>query len=110
MLLLHPSSFGRSIQNGIEAKHGREICKYVLQAFKNLKNSLIVNYPGKTLACAAQSQLESGKHPGELRDQVCAPRGPAIFGLHVLDKAEVASGITAAVEGAYKRSQELAGK
>ena len=95
---------------------GLAFCYYFIQALSDgafkmgLERSMAVKFAAKTVACAAQSQLESGKHPGELRDAVCAPRGPAIYGIHVLDKAEVASGITAAVEGAYKRSQELAGK
>ncbi|KAI1301188.1 Pyrroline-5-carboxylate reductase 3 [Halotydeus destructor] len=78
-------------------------------AFKmGLSRPMAVKLAAKTVLCAAQSQLESGKHPGELRDAVCAPKGAAIYGIHILDKAEVQSGITAAVEAAHKRAQELA--
>jgi len=52
--------------------------------------------------------LESGKHPTELRDEVCSPSGAAIYGIHVLDKAEVQSGVAAAVEAAHKRANEMA--
>jgi pyrroline-5-carboxylate reductase len=44
----------------------------------------------------------------ELRDEVCSPSGAAIYGIHVLDKADVQSGVTAAVEAAHKRADELA--
>lgn len=78
-------------------------------AFKmGLSRAMSVKLAAKTVACAASSQLESGKHPVELRDAVCAPKGAAVFGIHILDKAEVASGITAAVEAAHKRALELA--
>jgi len=78
-------------------------------AFKmGLSRAMAVKLAAKTVMCAASSQLESGKHPGELRDAVCAPKGAAIYGIHILDKAEVSSGISAAVEAAHKRAQELA--
>lgn len=78
-------------------------------AFKmGLSRPMALKFAAKTLQCASQTQLESGKHPGELKDDVCAPSGAAIYGVHVLDKADVASGIAAAIEAAHKRSQELA--
>lgn len=78
-------------------------------AFKmGLSRPMALRFAAKTLSCAAQTQLESGKHPSELKDDVCAPSGAAIYGVHVLDKADVASGIAAAIEAAHKRSQELA--
>jgi len=78
-------------------------------AFKmGLARPMAIKLASKTMRCAAQSVLESGKHPSELRDAVCAAKGAAIYGIHILDKAEVQSGITAAVEAAHKRAQELA--
>lgn len=54
-------------------------------AFKmGLSRPMAVKLAAKTVYCAAQSVLESGKHPGELRDAVCAPKGPAIYGIHIL--------------------------
>lgn len=78
-------------------------------AFKmGLSRQMALRFAAKTLQCAAQTQLESGKHPGELKDDVCAPSGAAVYGVHVLNKADVASGIAAAIEAAHKRAQELA--
>jgi len=80
-------------------------------AFKvGLSRQMALKFAAKTVQSAAQSLLETGKHPGELRDSVCSPKGPAIYGIHVLDKADVSSGITAAVEAAHKRAQELCGQ
>ena len=72
-----------------------------------LEREVAIKLAAKTLNCAAQSVLESGKHPGQLRDNVCSPQGAAIYGIHVLDKADVASGIAAAVEAASNRAIEL---
>lgn len=75
-------------------------------AFKvGLSRQMALKFAAKTVQSAAQSLLETGKHPGELRDSVCSPKGPAIYGIHVLDKADVSSGITAAIEAAHKRAQ-----
>jgi len=50
---------------------------------------------------------ETGKHPIQLRDEVCSPGGTTICGVHQLEKNAVASGIMDAVEAAVKRTQEL---
>ncbi len=50
--------------------------------------------------------LESGKHPMELTDELCSTPGAAIYGIHVLDRADVQSGVAAAVEAVHKRAHE----
>ena len=80
-------------------------------AFKmGLARPMANKFAAKIMESAALAVLESGKHPSELKDNVCGAGGPAIYGIHILDKAEAASGIAAAVEASFKRSQELAGK
>lgn len=73
-----------------------------------LSRAQAIRFASKTAQCAAQTMLESGKHPAELRDNVSAPSGAAIYGIHVLEKNDVASGVTAAVEAAHKRAHDLA--
>ncbi|KAH9388751.1 PREDICTED: pyrroline-5-carboxylate reductase 3-like [Rhagoletis zephyria] len=73
-----------------------------------LSRAAAVKFSAKTVNCATQTLLESGKHPNELKDEVCAPSGGAIYGLSILDKADVASGVSGAVEAAYKRALSLA--
>ncbi len=51
--------------------------------------------------------LESGKHSMELKDEVCSTPGAAIYGIHVLDRADVQSGVAAAVEAVHKRDDPL---
>ncbi|XP_054164511.1 pyrroline-5-carboxylate reductase 3-like [Oppia nitens] len=78
-------------------------------AFKmGLNRQTATKFAAKTVQCAALTLLESGKHPSELKDSCTSPSGPAIYGIHVLDKADVASGVAGAVEAAHKRAKELA--
>ena len=73
-----------------------------------LNRQTAVKFAAKTVQCAALTLLESGKHPGELKDSCTSPSGAAVYGIHVLDKADVGSGVAGAVEAAHKRAQELA--
>ncbi|KAI2802828.1 hypothetical protein BLOT_006950 [Blomia tropicalis] len=73
-----------------------------------LNRSMALKFAAKTVSCAADTLLESGKHPNELKDEVCGPSGGAIYGLSMLDKTDVASGISGAVEAAHKRAISLA--
>ena len=78
-------------------------------AFKmGLNRQTAVKFAAKTAQSAALTLLESGKHPGELKDSCCSPSGAAVYGIHVLDKADVGSGVAGAVEAAHKRAMELA--
>lgn len=72
-----------------------------------LERDASIKLAAKTLSCAAQTVLESDLHPSQLRDNVCSPQGAAIYGIHILDKADVSSGIAAAVEAARNRAREL---
>lgn len=61
----------------------------------------------QTVLGSAQLALESGKHPGELKDQVTSPGGTTISGLHTLEEGGLRTTLINAVEEATKRSQWL---
>jgi len=61
----------------------------------------------QTILGSARLALESGKHPGELKDQVTSPGGTTISGLHALEKGGLRTTLMNAVEAATKRSQVL---
>lgn len=61
----------------------------------------------QTVYGAAKLQLETGEHPGRLKDMVTSPGGTAIAGLHTLESGGLRRTLIDAVEVAAKRSAEL---
>ena len=56
---------------------------------------------------AAKMVVETGKHPGQLKDEVCSPAGTTISAIHVLEKNGFRSALIDAVEAATLRAREL---
>ena len=61
----------------------------------------------QTVLGAAKMVLQSGQHPGELKDMVTSPGGTTISGIEALEKGKVRSDMMAAVIAASTRSEEL---
>jgi pyrroline-5-carboxylate reductase len=64
----------------------------------------------QTVLGSAKLLIETGEHPGRLKDQVTSPGGTAIAGLHTLEAGGLRTTLMDAVEAATKRSKELGQK
>lgn len=93
--------------------NGLAFCYYFISALADggfkmgLNKGMAIKLACKALQSAAQCLLESSKHPSELQDSVISSAGPAIYGIHVMDKADCSSGIQAAIDGSYRRLRQL---
>jgi pyrroline-5-carboxylate reductase len=61
----------------------------------------------QTVYGSAKLLLETGEHPGRLKDMVTSPGGTAIAGLHTLESGGLRRTLIDAVEVATKRAMEL---
>jgi pyrroline-5-carboxylate reductase len=61
----------------------------------------------QTLFGSAKLLIETGAHPGQLKDQVTSPGGTAIAGLHTLEAGGLRTTLINAVEAATERARQL---
>lgn len=66
-----------------------------------------MTYAAQTVMGAAAMVLESGKHPGELKDAVCSPAGSTIVGVAKLEENGFRSAAIQAVKAGYDKNVEL---
>ena len=56
---------------------------------------------------SAKMILETGKHPGELKDMVCSPGGTTIEAVRVLEEKGLRSAVMDAVEACVEQSRKM---
>lgn len=66
-----------------------------------------VRYAAQTVAGSARLVLESGQHPGALKDAVCSPAGSTIQGVRVLEERGFRGAVMDAVIAAYDKTMKL---
>ena len=60
-----------------------------------------------TVIGAGEMLLQSGKHPGELKDAVCSPAGSTIEGVRTLEQQGMRSAVTEALCATFARNRSL---
>jgi pyrroline-5-carboxylate reductase len=72
-----------------------------------LPRDVATKLAAQTLLGAAKMALETGTHPGALKDMVTSPGGTTIEGVHELEKAGLRAALMNAVRAASDKSRKL---
>ena len=64
-------------------------------------------YAAQMVLGSARMVLESGSHPGALKDAVCSPGGSTIQGVRLLEERAFRGAVTDAVLAAYEKTKDL---
>lgn len=72
-----------------------------------LPRAKALEYAAQTLAGAAGLVLESGQHPGALKDAVCSPGGSTIVGVQTLENHGFRGAAMDCVIDTYRKNKEL---
>ena len=72
-----------------------------------LKRDDAVRMAAQAMLGSAKMVLESGKHPAQLRDDVCSPGGTTIEAVCALDMSGFEGNVMDAVQKCIDRSREM---
>ena len=72
-----------------------------------LPRDVATKLAAQTVVGAARMVLETGLHPGALKDMVTSPGGTTIEGLHELEKGRLRGTVMSAVRAATEKSKKL---
>lgn len=72
-----------------------------------LPRDIATKLAAQSVLGSAKMVLETGQHPGALKDQVTSPGGTTIEGLHELEKGRMRAIVMSAVRAATEKSKKL---
>lgn len=68
---------------------------------------MATKFAAQVLVGAGKMVLETGRHPGQLKDEVCSAGGTTITGVHAMEVRGVRGSLMNAVEAAVNKTNEL---
>ncbi|MGE4282898.1 MAG: pyrroline-5-carboxylate reductase [Clostridia bacterium] len=77
---------------------------------RGIPRNMAYNLAAQSVAGAAKMVIETGKHPGELKDTVCSPGGTTIQAVYQLEKSGFRSSLMDAMEKCTEKAIELGKK
>lgn len=92
---------------------GGAFCSLFLEALADggvacgLPRQKALLYAAQMVIGTAKLMLETGKHPGALKDEVCSPAGSTIQGVRALERGGFRSATFEAVVAAYEKTKAL---
>lgn len=69
--------------------------------------SMAYELAAQTLIGASKMVLETGEHPGRLKDAVCSPGGTTIEGVYALEKGGMRAAVIDAVSAAIEKTEKI---
>ena len=72
--------------------------------------ALAYELAAQTMLGAAKMVLETGEHPGKLKDAVCSPGGTTIEGIFALEKGGMRAAVMDTVGAAVEKTIKLSNK
>ena len=73
-----------------------------------LPRATAMEYAARTLIGTAELMLQSGDHPGKMKDAVCSPGGSTLQGVRALEKGAFRSAVTEAIIATWEKNKEFA--
>lgn len=74
---------------------------------EGMPRSQAYQFAAQAVLGSAKMVLETGKHPGELKDMVCSPGGTTIRAVKVLEEMGMRAAVMDAMEACIEKSREL---
>ena len=74
---------------------------------EGMPRGMAYTFAAQTVLGAAKMVLESGMHPGKLKDDVCSPGGTTIEAVHALEKAGFRSAVMDAVIASAEKNKAM---
>ncbi len=72
-----------------------------------LSRDQAIRLAAQSMLGSAKMVLETGKHPDQLKDEVCSPGGTTIVGVKILEDLGLRSAMSSAIDGTIEKSRQM---